>query len=97
MTEYQVKALFLFNFVKYVDWPPGAFPETNTPITIGVLGRIKFGDNLIHAVEGKTVKRPNSSSSSSGFSPAKDLGGCQIFFISDSEKERLREIMGKGR
>ena len=41
-TEYQVKALFLFNFAKYVDWPDETFPATNTPITIGVLGQDNF-------------------------------------------------------
>jgi hypothetical protein len=31
LTEYQVKALFLLNFIKYVDWPPNAFAGSNTP------------------------------------------------------------------
>src|SRR5579864_3031274 len=35
--EYQIKAAFLFNFAKFVDWPPQAFPQTNSPIIIGVL------------------------------------------------------------
>src|SRR5580698_5307341 len=54
-TEYQVKALFLFNFAKYVEWPAAVFTNATAPITIGVLGTDPFGDSLQHAVAGKTV------------------------------------------
>src|SRR4029077_1662792 len=54
-TEYQIKALFLLNFVKYVDWPDASFVDTNSPVIIGIFGEDKFGDALKNAVEGKTV------------------------------------------
>ena len=54
-SEAQVKAIFLFNFAKYVDWPPGALAGTATPITIGLLGTDPFGDDLQHDDEGKTI------------------------------------------
>src|ERR1041385_7150817 len=54
-TEYQVKALFLLNFTKYVDWPNTVFADAKTPITIGVYGENKFGDDLEKAVSGKSV------------------------------------------
>src|SRR5580704_1928277 len=54
-TEYQVKALFLLNFTKYVDWPAGAFAKADSPITIGVLGENSLGDDLKKIVEGKIV------------------------------------------
>ncbi len=38
-TEYQVKAAFLFNFAKFVEWPADAFPTADTPLQICVLGR----------------------------------------------------------
>jgi len=92
-SEYQVKALFLFNFAKYVDWPAETFPATNSPITIGVLGQDNFKDSLKHVVEDKNVngraiviKRVSADA---------DLGGCNILFISSSEKSRLEEILAK--
>jgi YfiR/HmsC-like len=92
-TEYQVKALFLFNFTKYVDWPVEAFAETNTPITIGVYGENKFGDDLPKAVSGKsvggraiTVRRIENTD---------DLGKCHILFIGGSDQKHLGEILDK--
>ena len=92
-TEYQVKALFLMNFIKYVEWPPAAFAGTNAPIIIGLYGEDKFGDALTNAVEGKTISgrqiiiQPIEKGS--------DTGKCQVLFISDSEKNHLGEILDK--
>ncbi len=44
LTEYQVKALFLLNFIKYVDWPPKASAGSATPITIALFGVTKLGE-----------------------------------------------------
>jgi hypothetical protein len=38
LSEQQVKAAYLFNFIKFVDWPQGAFPDKNSPILIGGIG-----------------------------------------------------------
>ncbi len=91
MTEYQVKALFLLNFTKYVDWPTNAFAGTNAPIVIGLYGENKFGDALTKAVEGRTV-----SGRQIVIQPIEkngDPGKCQVLFISDSEKNHLGEIL----
>ncbi len=92
-TEYQVKALFLLNFTRYVDWPPAAFAGTNTPITIGLYGEDKFGDALKQAVGGQTVggRRIIVQPIEKGGDPGK----CQLLFISASEKNRLGEILGQ--
>jgi hypothetical protein len=93
MKEYQVKALFLFNFAKYVDWPQVCFEHTNTPIIIAVLGESNFGDELNKAVAGKrvggreVVVRQMEKDS--------DLGKCHILFISSSERKRLGEILNR--
>ena len=93
MTEYQVKALFLFNFTKYVDWPATAFAETNSPIVIGLYGENKFGDALTTAVEGRTV-----SGRQIVIQPIEqngDPGKCQMLFISGSEDNHLGDILEK--
>jgi hypothetical protein len=89
MSEYQVKALFLCNFVKYVTWPT----ESTGPIVIGILGQDNFNDSLTQAVEGKNFNgRPIVIKHLSGDD---DLSSCSILFISASENSRLNEILSK--
>jgi YfiR/HmsC-like len=95
LTEYQVKALFLLNFTKYVDWPANTFAQDNTPITIGVLGDDKFGDNVKIAVAGKTVGGRGISVQTMGNED--DWSKCQVLFVSASEKKHLPEILDRVR
>jgi len=56
--EYRIKAAFLYNFAKFVEWPAQAFKSPSDPIVIGVLGTDPFGDALAEAVAGKTLGGP---------------------------------------
>lgn len=53
--EYQVKAVFLFNFTQFVEWPSAAFTDDQSPFVIGVLGKDPFGTHLDEAVRGERV------------------------------------------
>lgn len=53
--EYRVKAAFLFNFAKFVEWPRDAFADPGSPIVISVLGNDPFGDVLAETVRDKTI------------------------------------------
>jgi hypothetical protein len=89
MSEYQVKAQFLLNFVKYVDWPSDA----PTSATIGILGQDNLSDDLQRVAEGKTV---NGRTIVIKHIPEDgDLSGCTILFVSASEASRLAAILGK--
>jgi len=90
-TEYQVKALFLMNFTKYVEWPATAFATNNTPFTIGVYGENNFGDNLRNAVAGKKVG--SRSIVIRQVDGTNDMAQCQILFISGSEKKNTGDIL----
>jgi hypothetical protein len=90
-TEYQIKAAFLFNFAKFVDWPPDAFPETNSPIVIGVLGKNVFGKDLENTIRDKTVN--NHPFAFVAVTSAKEAVRCHILFISPSEKDNLKKIV----
>lgn len=90
-TEYQVKALFLLNFTKYVDWPTNAFAGAETPITIGVVGENKIGAELEKIIPGRSANgRPIALKVIDNSS---DLAQCQILFIGNSETKRQREIL----
>jgi hypothetical protein len=93
LTEYQVKALCLLNFIKYVDWPPSAFGGSNTPITIGLYGESKLTAALNAAVAGKAVE--GRAIIIRQIAAADDLSACQILFISDSESSRMPGILDK--
>ena len=54
-TEYQVKAAFLFNFAKFVEWPAEAFPNADSPLQICVLGQDPFGRDFEQMIVDKTV------------------------------------------
>ena len=56
--EYDVKAAFLYNFTKFVDWPPASFPDPNS-LKICVLGDDPFGGSL-ETVAGEQVGGPAS-------------------------------------
>src|SRR5688500_18247464 len=53
--EYQLKAVFLFNFAQFVDWPPAAFPDSGAPLAICVLGKDPFGTFLDETVRGERI------------------------------------------
>ena len=59
VSEYQLKAVFLFNFAQFVEWPAAAFPRANAPFVIGVLGKDPFGASLDDVVRGESVERPS--------------------------------------
>jgi hypothetical protein len=95
--EYQVKAVFLFNFAQFVDWPPKAFPEPQTPLVIGVLGEDPFGTYLDETVRGEKVKdRPLVVQR---YRRVGEIKTCHVLFISRSETDRLEQILAsvKGR
>jgi len=89
--EYQVKAAYLFNFAKFVEWPTGAFRSPNSPLVICVLGLNPFGSDLEGSIAGKTVggHRLKISNLPHGL----DASSCQIVFIASSEKGQMREIL----
>ena len=53
--EYKVKAAFLYNFVKFVEWPDAAFEDASAPFVLAVVGSDPFGRHL-DDLQGKTVK-----------------------------------------
>jgi hypothetical protein len=85
--EYQVKAAFLYNFAKFVEWPPQAFKSPTDPIVIGVLGKNPFGDALAEAVSGKALG--GRAFQVREIATAQQAAACQIVFVSSSERKRL--------
>jgi hypothetical protein len=89
--EYQVKAVFLFNFAQFVEWPPSAFPERQTPLVIGVLGQDPFGTYLDETVRGERVN--NRPLAVRRYRRVEEIQTCHVLFISRSEAARLSQIL----
>ena len=81
-TEYQVKAAFIYNFAKFVEWPAEALPE-NRPFVIGIIGHDPFGGLIYEAVSGKTVR--DRKIVVNRFSKIEDAVDSHILFIGDSD------------
>ena len=90
-TESQVKAAYLFNFLKFIDWPDDAPKELQTPWVLGVVGDTPVGNDLRQLVSGKSIRGHELEVKT--FSPSADLRGCNVLFIGASEKRRLPSIL----
>jgi hypothetical protein len=88
--EYAVKAAFLFNFMKFVEWPPGAFEKEDSPVILGVLGKDPFGSVLDSVVENRSIGKRKINVKR--FSSVKDLVACHLLFIAASQEESRSEI-----
>jgi hypothetical protein len=95
--EYQVKAVFLFNFAQFVEWPARAFPDAQAPLVIGVLGDDPFGSYLDETVRGEKVNdRPLIVQR---YRRPGEIKICHVLFISRSETDRMEQVLAsvKGR
>ena len=95
--EYQVKAVFLYNFAQFVAWPASAFPDSAAPLVICVLGQDPFGPYLDETVRGETVQAHPLIVQRSH--RVEEIRNCHILFVGRQEQERLGEILDtlKGR
>lgn len=91
-TANQVKAVFLFNFSKFVTWPPGT--TANTPFVIGILGNDPFGSYIDRVVEGEKVD--GQPIVVQRYDDVKDIKTCHILYINKSNgAEIARSLSGR--
>lgn len=90
--EYEIKAAFLYNFTKFVEWPPAAFADEKSSILICVLGENPFGRSLSDLATDRVAGRKLTVL---GRKENQGLDGCHVLFISRSERERISEILAE--
>jgi hypothetical protein len=91
MPEYQVKAAYLFNFLKFVEWPDDAFSDSLAPFVIGIAGDDPFGESLPQVIVGKTIQGRDLVIRK--YHAGENMRGCHILFINVSEKKRLPQLL----
>jgi hypothetical protein len=89
--EYDVKAAFVYNFARFVDWPAQAFKEPGDPIKVCILGENPFGRALDNALQGKLAG--GRVLVVEQIADARRAIGCHILFVSASERKRVRAIL----
>lgn len=91
--EYDVKAAFLLNFTKFIEWPAEAFASP-AQISICILGEDSFGSTLDQIVSGEAVNGRKVTVQRIKRPPPPRT--CQILFVSKSEKEVAKTLSALG-
>lgn len=89
--EYNIKAIFLYNFTQFVEWPPNALGNVESPFVIGILGDDPFRTFIDQTVAGEKVK--GHAIEIQRFNDVKDIKNCHILYISAKEATRLNEVL----
>jgi hypothetical protein len=89
--EYEVKATYLYNFSRFVEWPAAVLQARSDSFAICVLGEDPFGAALKATVAQETVA--GKSVVTKQVPAAQDAMNCRVLFISSSEEKRLKEIL----
>lgn len=84
--EYRIKAAFLFNFAKFVEWPAGTFGDGKQPITFCTIGEDPFRGKLDEVVSGKTID--NHVVQVRHYKQPPDARGCHVLFIGAEQKNQ---------
>ena len=97
-TEYEVKAAYLYQFGKFVEWPEGASSGSSNDFAICTLGVDPFGSVLDQTISGRSVQ--GRKVIAKRLSSVSDASECKILFVGSSEQNRTAEILkivqGKG-
>jgi hypothetical protein len=89
-SEYLIKAGFIYNFAKLMEWPAPSFSQPNSPIVIGVLGTDPFQGMLDDVLHGKQINGREFVVKHLKWGD--DVRGCNILFVSSSETPHLDEL-----
>jgi hypothetical protein len=108
VSENEIKAVFLYNFLKFTEWPEDKPSEPNM-ITIGIIGKDEFG-NLFDAVSNKPINnktlaikrfgkfgdlcRKTNGNVQNPCANLEDLKKCHLLFVCKSETPQLKQILG---
>jgi hypothetical protein len=92
--EYQLKAAFLLNFARLVEWPPAFRPAPGAPMVLGVLGDSEVAEALAaglvgaaagdHPIEVRNLEDPSQ------------VAGCHIVFLAGAERDDGAILAARG-
>lgn len=90
LAEYEIKAAFIYNFTKFVQWPPTAFAQPEAPLILCVIGEDAFGpalDTIDHKLaQGHELRVRRHVR-------LEDARSCHLLFVAQSERARLAAVL----
>lgn len=90
--EYKLKAVFLFRFSEYIEWPANALADEK-PFVIGIFGSDPFGSFIDETVQGESVR--GHPVQVRRFKSLDEIVNCNILYVSGSAAARLPEVLAK--
>ena len=91
--EYQLKAVFLFNFTQFIEWPANSFSFAQAPMVIGILGNDPFGSYLKETVSEE--KSFGHQLLIQHYSNIEEVGACQVLFVNLAETKKTEQVITK--
>jgi hypothetical protein len=91
VNEYYIKAAYVYNLTKFVEWPPQVFKNPADPIVICVLGQSPIQEALLEAVKGERID--GRTLLVQQFPAAEQVRGCHVLFIALSDRKHARTIL----
>ena len=91
LPEYKVKAAFIYNFTKFVQWPEEAFEDSESPFTLCVVGKDPFGTAL-DPLQEKTAQGRAIIVLRTHYLEELTTS-CHVVFVSESERKRVDSIV----
>lgn len=88
--EYPLKAVFMLNFARFTEWPSNAFPSSDAPFTVGILGHSPFGSLMEETVSGEAINRHKIVVEY--YEKLGDIKNCDMLFICQDEARRVHQI-----
>jgi hypothetical protein len=89
--EHRVKAAFLYNFAKFVDWPTNAFTSADAPFAIAVFGDESLAQVLEQTVKGKSIG--NRTIQTRRITDTTRIRPCQILFVARSKAQQSAQVL----
>lgn len=91
VSEYAVKAAYLYNFAKFVEWPAGAFSSPAAPIRLCAMSDAQFAEDLKQIVACKTIAgHPIEVAAIQNPDQARS---CHILFIGSLQDKNTKHIL----
>jgi hypothetical protein len=91
--EYKVKAAFIYNFARFIEWPPEVFPNSEAPFVVAVVGADPFDGALEQVVSGKKIGARRVEIRH--FDSIDNIGPCQILFVPSTDDVSEARIIQK--
>lgn len=88
--EYQIKAAFLYNFAKFVEWPNSGTNSADTFI-VGVLGPDPFGGLLERTLQGKSLA--GKTVVVKHYNRPEQARECKVLFVGISDRASLPQVL----